>query len=145
MPEDSVPPLHLETRVVRVEGALESLHEDVTGIKTELRSVASSVNAGFETLRREQNQAKQVNWGWIAAFIAVGVAIIGAITTALVQPLQTFDSAIKERIEHADGTAQKAFEQSIRNDERLKAVERAEDRRSEREEEARGATTPRGQ
>lgn len=145
MPEDSVPPLHLETRVVRVEGALESLHEDVSGIKTELRSIASSVNVGFEALRREQNQSKQVNWGWIAAFMAVGVAIIGAITTALVQPLQTFDVAIKERTDHASQTAEKAWEQAIRNDERLKAVERAEDRRSEREEAARGGTTPRGQ
>jgi hypothetical protein len=142
---DDKPNSNVESRLSRVEVAMESLHEDVSGIKNELRSIAASVNNGFSTMRQEQVQSKQVNWGWIAAFVAVGVAIVGAVTTALVQPLQTFDAAVKERMLNAELLGQKSYEHSIRNDERLKSVEREEDRRRSREATESLGTTPRGQ
>jgi hypothetical protein len=122
--DDPVPPQHLESRVGKVEVALENLHEDVAGIKLDLRGIAQSVNTGFDQLRREQSASKQTNWGWIAAFIAVGVSIAGGVMTALVMPLNVRDEVMESRKNEIKATADKAWEQSIRNDERLKHLEK---------------------
>ena len=124
MDDPVVPPQHLESRVGKVEVALENLHEDVAGIKVDLRAIAQSVNTGFDQLRREQSASKQTNWGWIAAFIAVGVSIAGGVMTALVMPLNVRDETMVIREDEIKATADKAWEQAIRNDERLKALEK---------------------
>lgn len=124
MDDPVVPPQHLESRVGKVEVALENLHEDVSGIKVDLRAIGLSVNTGFDQLRREQSASKQTNWGWIAAFIAVGVSIAGGVMTALVMPLNVRDETMVIREDEIKATADKAWEQAIRNDERLKALEK---------------------
>lgn len=124
MDDPVVPPQHLESRVGKVEVALENLHEDVSGIKVDLRAIGQSVNTGFDQLRREQSASKQTNWGWIAAFIAVGVSIAGGVMTALVMPLNVRDETMAIKENEIKATADKAWEQAIRNDERLKHLEK---------------------
>lgn len=115
---------HLESRVGKVEVALESLHEDVSGIKADIRAIGLSVNTGFDQLRREQSTSKQTNWGWVAAFIAVGISIAGGVMTALVMPLNVRDETMMMREDEIKAVSDKAWEQAIRNDERLKHLEK---------------------
>lgn len=124
MDKPMLPPDQIESRVSKVEVALENLHEDVAGIKLDLRGIAQSVNTGFDQLRREQSASKQTNWGWIAAFIAVGISIAGGVMTALVMPLNVRDETMVLRENEIKAVADKAWEQSIRNDERIKALEK---------------------
>jgi hypothetical protein len=114
----------IEGRVGKVEVALETLHEDVTSMKGDIRSIALSVNTGFDQLRREQMAGRQTNWGWVAAFIGVGVAIAGGVMTALVRPLDKFDEFADKRITGLEELVNSSWEQSIRNDERWKLTEK---------------------
>lgn len=120
---------HLESRIGVVEGAIEHLRDDVSSIKGDLRSIASSVNSGFDQMRREQNAGSQVNWGWIAAFIGVGVAITGGITSALISPLSKFDEHTRAHLVETSQDFRSVSEQSIRHDERLKVLERQQNQR----------------
>lgn len=121
---------HLYSRVDRVEASVNGLHEDFAGIKSDVRSLAgsvsslsTSVSSGFDSMRKETASSKQTNWGWIAAFVGVGVAIMGYTTSALVEPLKTKDVAIEGRISDLKDATMRSLEQAIRNDERIKTVE----------------------
>jgi len=113
----------IDSRVGKVEGALESLHQDVAGIKIELRNISNNVALGFAEMRKDQSSGKQTNWGWIAAFMGVSVAILGFVTTSMLQPLKTFDEEIGSRMNRVQERAETAWQTSIRNDERLKFIE----------------------
>lgn len=114
----------LSSRVDRVEVSLNSLHEDFAGIKSDVRSLAQSVSSGFEAMRKESVASKQTNWGWIAAFIGVGVALMGYMTSALVEPLKTKDTGFESRILDIRQGLMASWELTIRNDERIKVMDR---------------------
>lgn len=115
---------HLSSRVDRIEVSVNALHEDFAGIKTDVRSLANSVSSGFESLRKENAVSKQTNWGWIAAFIGIGVTVTAYISSSLAEPLKTFDQSVDTRLHDIRQHADDAWEQSIRNDERIKILER---------------------
>lgn len=123
--DDTHASLSLDSRVVKVETAIEGLREDVTGMKGDLRTIALSVTSGFDQLRREYSTSRQTNWGWVTGFVAICISIAGAVMTSLVLPLNVRDEALHERTNDIKVTADKAWEQAIRNDERTKSLERA--------------------
>jgi hypothetical protein len=75
---------------------------------------------GFADIRRDSVNAGKTNWGWIIGGISILVAIVGAIGTAWVRPLQAFDEQMERRIDRIQITTEASEERGVRTDERLK-------------------------
>lgn len=110
----------LSPRVAALEVGMRSISNEVESVKTSVDRLSSHVVSGFAEIRRDSANAGKTNWGWIIGGISILVAIVGAIGTAWVRPLQAFDEQMERRIDRIADVVEVENERSIRTDERLR-------------------------
>lgn len=110
----------LSPRVSALEVGVRSLSNEMESVKTSVDRLSSNVVAGFAEIRRDSAASGRTNWGWVIAAIAVVVALVGAVGTAWVRPLQQVDEQIEVRLSAVEKRSDQTTELSIRTDERLR-------------------------
>lgn len=114
-----------------------SVVSDVSVLKAELKAfgteldqvqgsvdkLAGFVQSGFNELRKELANNGRTNWGWILAAVSVLVAIVGAVGTAWVRPLQANDANFESRLNRIESRLDEDTDRSIRTSERLRVYE----------------------
>jgi hypothetical protein len=106
--------------VAALEVGLRSISTEVDSLRVSVDRVQSTVSAGLTEIRRDLSSSGRTNWGWIFAAVAVLVAIVGAVGSAWVRPLQAFDEAISARLDRVQQMTEDDVDRSIRNEERLR-------------------------
>ena len=116
----------LAPRVTGLEVGVRSLSNEVESVKSSVDRLSSNVVAGFAEIRRDTANSGRTNWGWVIAGIAVTVALVGAVGTAWVRPLQAFDEMTERRIDRIADLVEAEVERSIRTNERLEVYKELE-------------------
>ena len=110
----------LSPRVAALEVGMRSISNEVESVKTSVDRLSSNVVAGFAEIRRDSASSGRTNWGWVIAGVAVVVALVGAVGTAWVRPLQAFDDQFEKRLTTIEKKDDETREMTIRTDERLR-------------------------
>lgn len=110
----------LSPRVSALEVGVRTLSNEMESVKVSVDRVSSNVIAGFAEIRRDFSNSGRTNWGWVIAGIAVIVALVGAVGTAWVRPLQQVDENFSTRIRELEARERETRETATRTDERLK-------------------------
>lgn len=118
--EESTQRADITPRVASLETSVRMLHSEIGDIRNSVTQVQDSVNAGFAELRRDSTAKSQTNWGWIFAAAAVLIGLVGAVSTALVRPLQSFDDQIQDRLDRVQKKVEEDHDMIIILDERVK-------------------------
>lgn len=112
----------LSPRVAALEVGLRAISTEVDSLRVSVDRVQSTVAAGLNEIRRDLSSNGRTNWGWIFAAVAVLVAIVGAVGSAWVRPLQAADEAIEARLDRVQRMAEEDLERGIRTEERLRVL-----------------------
>ena len=120
LPEDRPVNAELSPRVSALEVGVRTLSNELESVKTSVDRLSSNVVAGFAEIRRDSAASGRTNWGWVIAAIAVVVALVGAVGTAWVRPLQQVDENYQQRISGLEALERETREATTRTDERLK-------------------------
>jgi len=110
----------LSPRVSALEVGVRTLSNELESVKTSVDRLSSNVVTGFAEIRRDSAASGRTNWGWVIAAIAVVVALVGAVGTAWVRPLQNNDEAFEHRVANLERELAENRELATRTDERLK-------------------------
>ena len=110
----------LSPRVAALEVGQKAIAAEVDSLRISVDRVQSTVAAGLNEIRRDLSSSGRTNWGWIFAAVAVLVAIVGAVGSAWVRPLQAFDETILDRLDRVQMMTEANAERSIRAEERLR-------------------------
>jgi len=113
----------LSPRVAALEVGMRSISNEVESVKTSVDRLSSNVMGGFADIRRDSVNAGKTNWGWIIGAISILIAIVGAIGTAWVRPLQAFDEQMERQIDRLADVVEAENERGIRTDERLRVYD----------------------
>jgi hypothetical protein len=114
---------HLAPKVAALEVSVRSLHSELDSVRASVDRIGGQVTAGFAEIRRDSATTGRTNWGWVIGAVSIVVALVGAIGTAWVRPLQAFDDAIEARLGRVQLIAESTSAISIRNDERMKVYQ----------------------
>jgi len=94
-----------EARIGAVEVRVDNLHADMTRLSGEMRGLQTEVRQGIAELgtqisRQGENalRQRQTNWATIAAWISVGLGIVGAFAWALSRPFEITQSYHHEQL-----------------------------------------------
>ena len=120
LPEDQPVNAELAPRVSALEVGVRTLSNELESVKTSVDRLSSNVVAGFAEIRRDSAASGRTNWGWVIAGIAVVVALVGAVGTAWVRPLQAYDEQFERRLASTEKELAETRELATRTDERLK-------------------------
>lgn len=109
-------------RVTSLETSVKLLHGEIGDVRASVQQVQQSVNAGFGEIRRDLLAKSQTNWGWVIAAVSVAVAMVGAVGTAWVRPLQAYDEQVEKRIDRIQLKVETDHDMMIQLGERIKHV-----------------------
>lgn len=110
----------LSPRVAALEVGQKAIAAEVDSLRISVDRVQSTVAAGLNEIRRDLSSSGRTNWGWIFAAVGILVAIVGAVGSAWIRPLQTFNETMSDRLDRVQMMTEANAERAIRTEERLR-------------------------
>lgn len=118
--ESSSEDSRLSPRVAALEVGVRSLSNELESVKGSVDRLSSNVMGGFAEIRRDLGSSGRTNWGWVIAGTSAMIAIVGAIGTAWVRPLELSDQLFSRRLDALESNDRETRESVVRTDERLR-------------------------
>lgn len=109
----------LSPRVAALEVSVRALSNDVESVRGSVEQLSANVISGFAEIRRDFAAAGRTNWGWIIAAVAVIIALVGAVGSAWIRPLQQVDEVQAMRINELYSDLRETRDLIIRYGERM--------------------------
>lgn len=119
-PSESPDDARLSPRVAALEVGVRSLSNELESVKGSVDRLSSNVMAGFAEVRRDLGSTGRTNWGWVIGGTSVLIAVVGAIGTSWVRPLQQTDEFVTRRLDAIEAGERESRETILRADERIR-------------------------
>jgi len=110
----------LSPRVAALEVGVRSLSNELESVKGSVDRLSSNVMGGFAEIRRDLGTSGRTNWGWVIAGTSALIAVVGAIGSSWVRPLQQTDEFVTRRLDSLESNDRENRESVVRADERLR-------------------------
>lgn len=110
----------LPSRVAALEVGVRTLSKEVESVQTSVDRLGMQVVSGFSEMRRDSANSGRTNWGWIFAAVGILVAIIGAVGTAWVRPIEQQTASLEARLTKVEKYEHDSVDRLARIEERAR-------------------------